>query len=352
MGLIGLLAFATLAFGALDKTVTLRVEGTAHKVRTYALTVRDVLRRSGITVGADDWVNPPLDSRLSDGEQIEIRRAKEVQILLNGRPRQIITTALTVDQLMAEMRLRNGLRDFVSASRSSRVQGGMTLVYRQAIALRVRHDSQTDQVITNAPDVGVVLKELGVDVGKRDIVEPKAPTYPKAGMTVVIKRVGDRRETVDESIDYPTVYHRTLNMEYGTTHVLDAGAPGVRQIRYLSTYVDGVRVKRKFLGTKVTLLPTPRIVAIGIGFPGCTCRNGKDSGQASWYNASGLTAAHPWLPFGTVVRVENVQTGAWVNVVIRDRGPYAKGRIIDLSNNAFSRIARLGQGVIQVRILW
>lgn len=350
--LIGSLAAATFAYGALDKTIILRIEGVSRTMRTYALTVGDVLRRAGVAVGAHDWVDPPLDARLREGARIEIRRAKQIQILLNGRPRQVVTTALTVEQLLADLQVRQGLRDFVNASRAERVQGGMTLVYRKAVALSVRHDGQTDQVITNAPDVGTVVRELGVKLAKRDLLTPRPATYPTAGMKIVVKRVGDHVERVTESIDYPTVYRRTLNMEYGTTRTLSSGRYGIREIRYLSTYVDGVRTKRRFVRSEVVRDPTPRTVAIGIGFPGCTCRRGKQSGEASWYRADGLTAAHRWLPFGTVVRVENVATGRWVNVVIRDRGPYADGRIIDLSDNAFERIAPLSQGVAHVRILW
>lgn len=77
-------------------------------------------------------------------------------------------------------------------------------------------------------------------------------------------------------------------------------------------------------------------------------------GDASWYSfapGSGFTAAHPWLPFGTVVTVTNVANGKSVQVVINDRGPFG-GRIIDLSDEAFARIAPLSQGVCRVRLSW
>ena len=64
-----------------------------------------------------------------------------------------------------------------------------------------------------------------------------------------------------------------------------------------------------------------------------------------------VRAAAP-VVHGTVVRVENVASGRWVNVVIRDRGPHEAGRIIDLSDEAFRRIGSLSQGVIRVRIRW
>jgi rare lipoprotein A len=75
----------------------------------------------------------------------------------------------------------------------------------------------------------------------------------------------------------------------------------------------------------------------------------RQRGVASWYGrawrgrrtASGtpfddraMTAAHLWLPFETTARVTNVQNGRSVDVVVNDRGPYHRGRIIDLSAKA------------------
>lgn len=350
--LLGVLALAALLYGALDKTVTLAVEGRASRVRTFALTVGDVLDRVGIRLGPGDWVSPPLAARLAEGAKIEIRRAKQITIVLNGQPRRVITTALTVEQVLADLGVRRGMRDYIAASRDGRLGTGQTIVYREAVAIAIRHDGKTDQVITNAPDVATVLEEIGLTLGARDRVQPPPATYPTSGLTVRVERVGDRIETEQREIDYPTLYENRLNMEYGTHKTVRSGKLGVRALRYRSTYVDGRRVTRTFLGSRVLRDPLPRVVAVGRGFPGCTCNRGVSRGEASWYHADGLTAAHRWLPFGTVVRVENVATGAWVNVVIRDRGPYANGRIIDLSDNAFSRLAPLSKGILTVRIRW
>ncbi len=64
-----------------------------------------------------------------------------------------------------------------------------------------------------------------------------------------------------------------------------------------------------------------------------------------------LTAAHPTLPFGTWVRITNLKSGATVEVIINDRGPYGDPeRIIDLSKSAFEKIAKLSTGIIRVEI--
>jgi len=88
-------------------------------------------------------------------------------------------------------------------------------------------------------------------------------------------------------------------------------------------------------------------------------------GQASWYGpgfyggrtASGevlrpgtYTAAHRWLPFGTRVRVTNLNNGLTAVVRINDRGPFSGGRIIDLAHGAATALGVTSSGIAQVRL--
>lgn len=82
----------------------------------------------------------------------------------------------------------------------------------------------------------------------------------------------------------------------------------------------------------------------GPGYQGRTTANGE------MFDMEKMTAAHKTLPFGTVVEVRNVENGSTAVVRINDRGPFVKGRIIDLSRAAGERIGILGKGVAQVEI--
>lgn len=68
------------------------------------------------------------------------------------------------------------------------------------------------------------------------------------------------------------------------------------------------------------------------------------------YNHSLKTAAHNKIPFGSSVKVTNKNNGKSVVVKVNDRGPFAKGRVIDLSKSAFSSIGNPTSGVINVSI--
>lgn len=77
---------------------------------------------------------------------------------------------------------------------------------------------------------------------------------------------------------------------------------------------------------------------------------GHKMASGETYNPNGPQAAHRTLPFGTIVRVTSLQSSKSVIVRITDRGPYGKGRIIDLSHAAAVRIGLIRAGVADVRL--
>ncbi|MGH7256115.1 MAG: septal ring lytic transglycosylase RlpA family protein [Nitrospirales bacterium] len=126
--------------------------------------------------------------------------------------------------------------------------------------------------------------------------------------------------------------------------------------------------------------PTPglsracTVVLVGLAMSACTCLpkgqaeldvGARQLGLASWYGepfhgwqtASGeiydmeaMTSAHRTLPLGTRIRVTNLDNGRFVLVRVNDRGPYAKGRILDLSYGAAKKLEMVGTGVAAVHV--
>jgi rare lipoprotein A len=70
--------------------------------------------------------------------------------------------------------------------------------------------------------------------------------------------------------------------------------------------------------------------------------------SGGWFNPNALTAAHRTLPFGTRVRVTNLGNGRSVTVTINDRGPFIRGRVIDLSRAAAAAVGMTGSGLARV----
>lgn len=111
------------------------------------------------------------------------------------------------------------------------------------------------------------------------------------------------------------------------------------------------------------------IAALAAGCASAPARPGAatraEEGIASWYGAAhhgrrtasgeifdmnAMTAAHRTYPFGTRVRVTDLATGRTVVVRINDRGPFVRGRVIDLSRAAAARLGIVQAGTARVRV--
>ncbi|MGB5737230.1 MAG: septal ring lytic transglycosylase RlpA family protein [Thiohalocapsa sp.] len=97
-------------------------------------------------------------------------------------------------------------------------------------------------------------------------------------------------------------------------------------------------------------LPTPVLAAEGMASYYGKRFHGRRTASGQRFDQHALTAAHRSLRFGTRVRVTNLRNGKNVVVTINDRGPYAKGRILDLSRGAARRLGMVNAGVARVRL--
>jgi rare lipoprotein A (peptidoglycan hydrolase) len=77
---------------------------------------------------------------------------------------------------------------------------------------------------------------------------------------------------------------------------------------------------------------------------------GMRTGCGSIFRTNVVQVAHKTLPCGTVIRVEDTDTGKFVDAEVTDRGPYVAGRIVDLSYAAFSRLDPRGTGLLHVNV--
>lgn len=77
---------------------------------------------------------------------------------------------------------------------------------------------------------------------------------------------------------------------------------------------------------------------------------GRPTASGEKFNPKALTAAHKKLPFGTCLRVVNMENGRSVEVRVNDRGPFVKGRVVDVSTAAARQLGMMDKGLARVRI--
>ncbi len=78
--------------------------------------------------------------------------------------------------------------------------------------------------------------------------------------------------------------------------------------------------------------------------------HGRRTASGETYNKWELTCAHREYDFGTMLKVTNLKNKSWVIVRVNDRGPFVRGRIVDLSYAAAKKIKMLSDGIVKVKI--
>jgi uncharacterized protein YabE (DUF348 family) len=118
--LVVALVLVVSGFTRSDTVVELSVDGGSAAVETRAETVAELLDEQGVVVHERDFVEPPADTELASGDAVTVRHARQVEVVIEGEPTQIWTTALTVENALDQFGVRADLAE-VSASRSERV---------------------------------------------------------------------------------------------------------------------------------------------------------------------------------------------------------------------------------------
>ncbi len=330
---------ATLTYFALEKNVMLVVDGRPEAVSTMSGNVADLLASEGVTLSAGYEVRPPLATSLADG-----------MVVVVSADRQVLPAPQGVGVWVMEKAGGSFARPAIQSAERWVPPGG-TVGSSRVMAARVVVRGKEHDVLTNAATVRELLSAMGITPDRNDRVSP-SPSTPLQALTLVTFRdVRIRVRHVRAPIPYTVSTTYTNDLAPGRTRVVREGEPGAMLLTYGVRLVDGVRTHRVLLSREVLRPAVPERRLVGAR---PTTHAGAEVGEASWYSfapGSGYTAAHPWLPFGTVVTVTNLDNGKKVKVVINDRGPFG-GRIIDLSEEAFSAIASLSQGVAHVRLTW
>ena len=142
-------------------------------------------------------------------------------------------------------------------------------------------------------------------------------------------------------------------MKFSGTHLLTLVPPSLRLI---SVYAIVMALLLSINGCSSFQKPSSQVGLFEYektGIASCYAKKHQNRPTANGeiFSNNLMTAAHKTLPFGTNVVVKNVANGKSVQVTINDRGPFIRGRIIDLSRAAFSKIENINRGVTTVEIM-
>ncbi len=295
----------------------------------------------------------------SEGESIQgsIESEKKVVCDDDGMIFEVRTKAKTVKDFLNEQKIEIGEKDYISLPAEAVLYSNSAISISRSKKITVFDGDSKKEYETFFSDMQSFFWDNGIKLAEFDIINPEISTPICDKMEIEITRVEVREETKNEPIKFKTIIGDDDEVGWRQEKVMQKGENGTKKITYKVVYHNNKEISRKVKNSEVVKEPTEEIIK-----KGTYVKIGKaHKGLASWYaqpghlkaafpSLTGYYAANPWLPKGSYVKVTNKISGDSIIARINDRGPFGPGRIIDLDKAAFSAIASLGAGVVDVKM--
>ena len=249
---------------ALDKHVSVVVDGSARQVTTLSGSVSGALAAAGITAGAHDAVAPDLQAAISDGSTIVVDRGRPLTVTIDGEQRQVWTTARTVDAALPQLDASSQLG--LAADRSRQIPlGGLAVTASALHTVRLAVGGAPATSITStAATVGELLAAEQVTLGAQDRLSPAADTPLTDGIAVTVDRV--TLTSVNTTLVLPQPAAQNVadpKLVKGTTKVVQRGRSGSQTVGYQVTTVNGRQTARTEVSRRTVVVSVATVTHVG-----------------------------------------------------------------------------------------
>jgi uncharacterized protein YabE (DUF348 family) len=269
---------------ALDKTVTIVVDGQPQQVSTLSTDVAGALRAAGLSVSAHDAISPTVGTPISDGSQIRLDRGRQVTVVIDGTPRQIWTTDEN-DAALAALGVTD--RQTLLAADRSRRDAALDAVTARTVVLKVAGRSSSTE--STGATVADLLRQKNVVVGPDDIVEPAGATALTDGMTVTVTRRTVQTQTVRRKVAQPA--DRTVKDDSIRRHFtkITKGRTGIEELTYRTVTINGIRGGKTLAATTVVRPAEATTTHIGTKIV-----NEQDAWNVPWDQLAQCESTNHW----------------------------------------------------------
>jgi len=303
IGIIMLAIILSVTLVNMRKTIIIKIDGKEETFVTYKRTVKDVLDIQGVTLNSKDKVQPALNSNVSEGDTISIKRAVSVELVVGEKNISIETAEDTIEDM-----------------------------------LEVEKEE---------------LKEQGIEYTDGvDEISPALDTKIEDNLQINLVKVQVKSELAKEAINFDVVLEEDSNLESGLEETKQEGAAGEKEVVYEVVYKNGIEFSKTVKSSKVVAEPVNKIVAQGTRRTFAS-RDGQLLDyksvlycESTAYSGGGVTATGTVpvrdpngistiavdprvIPLGSLVYVEG-----YGKAVASDTGGAIKGNIIDVYVNS------------------
>jgi uncharacterized protein YabE (DUF348 family) len=235
---------------AMNKSVTVDIDGKSHQVNTYADTVGEVLEDEGVDVGSHDALSPSPSADINDGGTIVLQRGRQLHLTIDGEKSSHWVRATTVEDALRSINV-SADGAWMSQDMSRAVPlSGLSMEIKTVKNVTLFDGGNKPRALkTNAVTVNELLAELNLKLGKDDRVTPGGNLKVTNGAEIRITRNGVTVVNKTEKVEPPVQEVEDPNAEEGTEVVLDPGVPGERIATYRITIKNGQEIAREEIGS-------------------------------------------------------------------------------------------------------
>jgi uncharacterized protein YabE (DUF348 family) len=253
-------AGGTTAFGAMNKTVTLEVDGQTETVRTFGSSVNDVLKAKGIKLAGEDKVTPVRAHELSDGDNITVKYARPLTLSVDGKSQDHVSYGSTVKEVLGHFDVKPESGAFLSAKPTSKIpRKGMELVVSNPKKLNVVSDGDSKKITTAAPTVEDVLDEAGVELDSDDEVKPGKTELVANDTKLKVVRIKSETKTEEVDVKFPVGSTDDPSLAKGKTEIVTPGKLGKKREKVTLIKADGKLRDRIVITSKVLSEPVKQV---------------------------------------------------------------------------------------------
>jgi uncharacterized protein YabE (DUF348 family) len=253
---------------AMNKSVTVDIDGQSHQVNTYADTVGEVLENEGLDVGSHDALSPSPAASINDGGKIVLQRGRQLHLTIDGEKREFWVRATTVEDALKAINVSADGAWMSHEMNKAVPLNGLSMEIKTVKNIMLFDGGNAPKAMqTNAVTAGELLKDLKLSLGAEDTITPAADLKITNGAEVRITRNGVTVVNQTEAVEPPVQEIEDPNSEKGTEVVLEPGVAGERIATYRITVKNGKEVGREEIGSKVTKEAKPKVIRVGTKRP-------------------------------------------------------------------------------------
>lgn len=261
---------ALFAVMALVLTVALAVErfelvvdGTTTSMTQFNGTVGEVLAAEDVVLGEGDEVTPSLATDVADGMVIEVVRAAQFTVVVDGAELEVATVADDVRSVVQAAGVGDITEAAVQPALGATASDGDVINITRPVPYFVAVDGVNEYVEILPGTVAMVLTNAGVELGADDLVSAPLDADVRPGTLITVTRVTSEQETDDVALAHDTVRVETSSRTVGEEVVVTEGSDGLQVDTYSLELWDGIQQSRTLASSEVTTEPVNTVVEVG-----------------------------------------------------------------------------------------